>query len=78
MIKFLSNIEKADQDAKFSDGKDFIEKLKIMEMNRITRNIHEHDIDSIIKTTQELEFQHVEAELYGDLDSSVNGDFMLD
>ena len=59
-------------------GNDFLEKLEIIEMNKLVRLIHENDIDSIIKTTQELERQHVIAKLYGDLDSSINGDFILD
>lgn len=78
MIKFLSNIEKANQGAKLSNGNDFLENLKIMEVNRITRCVHEKDIDSIIKTNQQLELQYVESKLCGDLDPSVNGDFMLD
>jgi hypothetical protein len=78
MIQFLNDIEKADQDTKLSKGNDFIESLQIMEMNRITRRIHENDIDSIIKVTQQFELQHVAAKLCGDFDPSVNGEFMLD
>jgi hypothetical protein len=78
MIQFLNDIEKADQDAKLSNGNDFLESLQIMEMNRITRQIHENDIDSIISMTQQLELQHVAAKMCGDLDPSVNGEFMLD
>jgi len=78
MIKFLSNIAKADQGAKLSNGNDFLESLQIMEVNKITRQIYENSIDSIIKVKQELETQHVEAKMCGDLDPSVNGDFMLD
>lgn len=78
MIQFLNNIEKADQDAKFSKGTDFLENLQIMEMNRITRRIHENDVDNIIIINQQLELQHVEAKRCGDFDLSVNGDFMLD
>lgn len=78
MIQFLNDIEKADQDAKLSNGNDFLESLQIMEMNRITRRIHENDIDSIISMTQQLELQYVVAKMCGDLDPSVNGEFMLD
>ena len=78
MIQFLNDIEKANQGTKLSNGNDFLESLKIMEMNRITRRIHENDIDSIIKVTQQLELQHATAKLCGDLDPSINGEFMLD
>ena len=78
MIKFLTDIEKADQGAKLSNGNDFLENLKIMEINRIIRHIHENDIDNIIKVTQQFELQHIAAKLCGDLDSSVKGEFMLD
>ena len=78
MIQFLNDIEKANQDAELSVGNDFIKHLKIMEVNRITRQIYEDDIDSIIKMSQDLELQCVNAKICGDLDPSVNGDFMLD
>ena len=78
MIRFLSNIAKADQDAKLSSGNDFFEHMKILEIYRTLSQIHENDIDTIIKINQELELQHAEAKKCGDLDSSVNGDFMLD
>ncbi len=78
MIQFLNDIKKTDQDTKLSNGNDFLDKLEIIEMNRITRRIYEDDTDNIIKITQELELQHVAAKLCGDLDPSVNGDFMLD
>jgi uncharacterized Fe-S radical SAM superfamily protein PflX len=78
MIQFLNDIEKADQGAKLSNGNNFLESLQIMEMNRISRRLHEKDIDSIIKITQQLELQHVAAKRHGDFDPSINGEFMLD
>ncbi len=78
MIQFLNDIEKADQGAKLSRGNDFLENLQIMEINSITRQIYEDDIDDIIKMVQQFELQHIVAKQCGDLDPSVNGDFMLD
>lgn len=78
MIRFFDDIEKADRNAMLVHGKHFLEKLEIMEMNKITRCLHENDIDSIIKNHQDFELKYITSKMNGDLDPSINGDFMLD
>lgn len=78
MIRFFDNIETADRNAMLVHGKHFLEKLEIMEMNKITRCLYENDIDFIIKINQDLELKYVTSKINGDLDPSINGDSMLD
>lgn len=78
MIQFCDNVESAARNAILTHGKNFLDKLEIMEVNKITRRLYEKDIDSIIEINQDLELKYIVSKMNGDLDLSVNGDFMLD
>jgi len=78
MIKFCDNIEAADRDAILTHGKCFLKKMEILEADKISRYLYENDIDINIQIHQVLELKYIISKMNGDLDPSVNGDFMLD